>query len=277
MRLRPTWRSPTSRWARAFSAFALGYAAAQVPSGWIADRYGPRVMLTAIVTLWSALTAATGLSRTLGVLLGVRFLFGIAEAGAFPGAARAFKNWLPTGGHGRANGVIFAGTRLGAAFAFPLMAWLLDHWSWRISFALLAIPGLAWAAGWALWFRDHPSTPLPSAPGDPPQTTASLGALLRSGPVMLAMFQYFSVNFTTFLTLSWMLPYLKQQYQLSASEAAWYATLPLVCGAGGQWATGTLWTGCIIPSIARGRGRCRRWRAFSYRRRDWLRWPRRPP
>jgi ACS family glucarate transporter-like MFS transporter len=225
----------------AFSAFALGYAAAQVPSGWLADRYGPRLVLAAIVTLWSALTAMTGLARSLGVLLAIRFLFGAAEAGAFPGAARAFKNWLPRGEHGRANGFIFAGTRLGAALAFPLMAWLLERWSWRTSFYLLAVPGLAWAAAWTAWFRNHPAQP------PEPQTSAaahaaerSLGSLLGSGPVLLAMFQYFSVNFTTFLTLSWMLPYLKQQYNLGAGEAAWYATLPLLFGAGGQYATGAL-------------------------------------
>ena len=38
-----------------FSAFALGYAAAQVPSGWFADRFGPR---RALATVVSASTSA---------------------------------------------------------------------------------------------------------------------------------------------------------------------------------------------------------------------------
>jgi ACS family glucarate transporter-like MFS transporter len=225
----------------AFSAFALGYAAAQVPSGWLADRYGPRGVLAAIVALWSALTAFTGFARSLGVMLAARFLFGAAEAGAFPGAARAFKNWLPQSEHGRANGVIFAGARLGAALAFPLMAWLLESWTWRVSFYVLAAPGLLWAVSWMLWFRDHPAQPpFAEASNQTRPSEAPLGVLLRSRGVLLAMFQYFAVNFTTFLTLSWMLPYLKQQYRLTAPEAAWYAMLPLIFGAGGQWATGTM-------------------------------------
>ncbi len=222
-----------------FSSFALGYAMAQIPSGWLADRFGPRLLLTLVVVLWSALTGITGLVTTLAVLLVVRFLFGIAEAGAFPGAARAFYNWLPSKEHGRANGIIFAGSRLGAAAAFPLMAWMLDRWNWRIAFYLLAIPGLIWGLGWFLWFRDQPARPLPCA-----EKTAAppleLGKAIRAPFMLYTMLQYFAANFTTFLTLSWMLPYLKAEYNLTASVAAYYATLPLLFGATAQWATGTI-------------------------------------
>ena len=67
-----------------FSAFALGYAAAQIPSGWVADRIGPRRALAGVVVLWSLFTALTGAMWGLTPLLAVRFLFGVAEAGAFP-------------------------------------------------------------------------------------------------------------------------------------------------------------------------------------------------
>jgi MFS family permease len=39
-----------------FGAFALGYALAQVPSGWFADRFGPRLALSTVVTIWSLFT-----------------------------------------------------------------------------------------------------------------------------------------------------------------------------------------------------------------------------
>jgi ACS family glucarate transporter-like MFS transporter len=222
-----------------FSAFALGYAIAQVPAGWLADRYGPRLALALVVAVWSAFTGFTGLVHSLGPLLAVRFLFGIAEAGAFPGAARAFYNWLPTGERGRANGIIFAGARLGAALAFPVMAWLLVEWNWRVAFYLLAIPGLAWALGWALWFRNLPRKPLPPEPGvAAPQLP--LGTVLRMKGILLAMVQYFCSNFTSFMALSWMNPYLRETYRLTAAEAATYSMAPFVCGAFAQWATGTL-------------------------------------
>ncbi len=96
-----------------FGAFTVGYTLMMVPSGWLADRFGPRKMLASIVLLWSVLTAATGLVRGAAILLLVRFLFGLAEAGAFPGAARAISNWLPTQERGLALGLLNTGSRLG--------------------------------------------------------------------------------------------------------------------------------------------------------------------
>src|SRR4051794_26088292 len=96
-----------------FSAFALGYAIGQIPAGWGADRFGPRILLTVVVLFWSLLTGFTGLVQSFTMLLLVRFVFGLAEAGAYPGTARAFYNWLPSSEHGRANGVVFAASRVG--------------------------------------------------------------------------------------------------------------------------------------------------------------------
>jgi ACS family glucarate transporter-like MFS transporter len=101
-----------------FGAFALGYALAQIPSGWLADRFGPRSVLALVVIAWSALTAVTGLAWNFSSLVAIRFLFGVGEAGAFPGSARAIRNWLPAGERGRANGALFSGSRVGAALSF---------------------------------------------------------------------------------------------------------------------------------------------------------------
>ena len=225
-----------------FGAFALGYAVAQVPAGRFADRFGPRLALALAVSAWSIFTALTGAARSQNFLLLVRFLFGITEAAAFPSSARAFFNWLPVRERGRANGVIFSGSRLGAALAFPALAWLLSLGSWRTAFAILGLVGLAWVAVWLAWFQDHPAEP-PDDAGDASQTLAdglSFGAVLRSGGMALAMGQYFASNFTFFICLSWMHPYLMQQYNLSQNEAAGFAMVPLLAGATAQWTAGFL-------------------------------------
>jgi MFS transporter, ACS family, glucarate transporter len=222
-----------------FSAFALGYAAAQIPAGWFADRIGPRRALAIVVVLWSALTALTGAMNRLGPLLTVRFLFGIAEAGAYPGSARVFYNWLPAAKRGIANGILFSGGLLGAAFAFPIYAWLLEKYNWRGAFYLLGLPGLVWAAAWMIWFRDHPREPIVHDPvaAEPDRP---VGAMLRSRAMLLAMFQYFAGNFTFYIGISWMHPYLLERYGLTQSEAARYAMVPLVCGAAANWLSGLL-------------------------------------
>ncbi len=216
-----------------FSAFALGYALAQIPTGRLADRFGPRAALTGVVLAWSALTALTGAAWSLASMVVIRFLFGVGEAGAFPGSARAIVNWLPAGERGRANGVLFSGSRLGAALSFPLLTWMLGRWSWRPSFFILGGLGTAWAVVWFLWFRDRPAGVAVAAVEEGPKVP-----LFRHKGIGLAMAQYFATNFTTFLVLSWMLPYLKKQYQLSDSRAAVYSMVPLVMAASAQWLTG---------------------------------------
>ena len=220
-----------------FSAFALGYAMAQIPAGWFADQLGPRASLAIVVGGWSALTTLTGAAKGLGSLVTIRFLFGSCEAGAFPGSARAICDWLSPGERGRANGVLFSGSRLGGAVSFPLLAWMLARWQWRASFVILGGMGLAWAVFWLLWFRNHPSRRLPSEPVLS-QSEIALAEIFRSKPMLLAMAQYFASNFTFFICLSWMLPYLKRQYHLEDSQAAVYAMAPLLAGATSLWLAG---------------------------------------
>ena len=222
-----------------FSAFALGYAAAQMPSGWLADRLGPRRALAIVVVLWSLLTALTGAMSRFSPLLAVRFLFGVAEAGAFPGSARVFYNWLPAAERGIANGILFSGALLGGAVAFPLYSWLLDNYSWRGAFYILGVPGLVWGVCWLIWFRDYPEETIVH------ETTVagraqSVGAVLRSRVMLLAMLQYFAGNFTFYICISWMHPHLISHYGLSQREAAGYAMVPLLCGAGSNWVAGLL-------------------------------------
>lgn len=232
-----------------FSAFALGYAAAQVPSGWLADRIGPRRALALVVVLWSLLTSLTGAMARLGPLLVVRFLFGVAEAGAFPGSARVFYSWLPAAERGIANGILFSGALVGGAVAFPLCAWLLADYGWRGAFYILGAPGIIWAGAWLLWFRDEPRQRIvhestTAAPGQ------GLGTVLRSPGMLLAMAQYFAGNFTFYICISWMHPYLLERYSLSQQQAAGYAMVPLLCGASSNWVAGLL-----VDSLYRSRFR----------------------
>ena len=87
------------------SAFALGYALFQVPGGLMADRFGPRRILAAIIMLWSLFTALTGAAKAYFQILLVRFFFGAGEAGAFPGISRAIYSWIPMRERGIVQGI----------------------------------------------------------------------------------------------------------------------------------------------------------------------------
>jgi len=233
-----------------FGAFALGYALFQVPAGLAADRFGPRAYMTMIVLLWSLFTGLTGAVSGLALLIAIRFLFGCAESGIYPTCSRATYNWVPVRERGVAQGSLFLGSRLGAAFGLSVVSFMIVRFGWRESFGLLAGCGIALAVIWYVWFRNHPEedTRVSAAEieyihGDPPTAIiggarVGLGRLLLGGNARLLMVQYFASNFTFFLAFSWLLPYLRDQYHLSASEAGNYASIPLYFGALANWLSG---------------------------------------
>src|SRR5205085_5348145 len=108
-----------------FSSFVLGYALFKAPGGRLADRFGPRWILTFGVLWWGIFTALTGLvpvvTGALGIMIVVRFALGTGEAVVYPASNRLVAKWIPTGDRGIANGWIFAGVGFGAGITSPLI------------------------------------------------------------------------------------------------------------------------------------------------------------
>ena len=116
------------------AAFRWSYALFQVPGGLLGDKIGPRKALTMIVTWWSIFTSLTATAWNASVMIAVRFLFGIGEAGAFPIATRSLSRWMLVTERGFAQGVTHAGSRLGSALTPPIVAWLILQFGWRVPF-----------------------------------------------------------------------------------------------------------------------------------------------
>jgi len=234
--------------------FAVGYALFQVPSGWIADRFGPRKALTIVVSVWSVFTALTGAARNALQMLVLRFMFGVGEAGAFPGATQAFFRWLPVKERGLAHGINFSGSRLGAAFSLFLMPWLISVIGWRWTFAVNGIIGIIWATVWLLWFRDNPkdNKKINKAELDYIEqgrvsdftTTirASFAEIFTSLNMSLAMLQYFASNVTFFISLTWLPSYIRNQWP-DDPNAIYYSAVPLIFAAFANWIAGSMVTG----------------------------------
>ena len=108
-----------------FSAFFFSYALAQVPSGWLSDRFGARIMLTLYILVWSLFTFLTGVVFGLVLLLVMRVACGLGQAGAYPTSASIISKWIPFSGRGGASSIVALGGRLGGAIAPPLTALLI--------------------------------------------------------------------------------------------------------------------------------------------------------
>jgi ACS family glucarate transporter-like MFS transporter len=226
-----------------FGAFSLGYAAVMVPSGYLADRYGPRRFLTWSVVALSVFTACTGLFSGVAALVSVRFLFGAAEAGTFPAANRALRTWVPMRHRGLALGLLNTGSRMGAAVGLSGAAFTAIAVGWRAALMLFGAAGVLWAAFWYATYQDNPpgqAAPAPSRSVAGPQLSppAKWSAFLSSSNFYLVILQYFACNFTIFLCFSWLLPYMKTRFGLTAARAGVYASLPFYCGAAAAYTGG---------------------------------------
>jgi ACS family D-galactonate transporter-like MFS transporter len=83
------------RWASCFPRFSWTYAAAQIPGGIAADRFGVRLTYFFSVTIWSAFTLLQGFTTNLWTLIACRMGLGVAEAPAFPSNSRVLGTWFP--------------------------------------------------------------------------------------------------------------------------------------------------------------------------------------
>ena len=139
-----------------FSAFGWAYAMFQVPGGWLGDRFGARNILTVIVGYWSAMTAATAVASGATSFMVLRFLFGMGEAGAFPGATRAMQLWYPRHERGFVQGVTHSASRLGAAIAPPIVVLIMTTLRWRPVFYICGAVGILWSVLWYFAYRNLP-------------------------------------------------------------------------------------------------------------------------
>ena len=159
------------QWGWVTSVFFLSYSAFEIPSGALADRIGPRRVLTRIVLWWSAFTSLTGLVSSYAMLLVVRFCFGMGEAGAYPSASAVMARWVPARNRARAWGVVWMTAQIGAASTPLLVIPIQVRYGWQASFYVFGVLGVLWSAIWYTWFRDSPS----EKPGVSPQELIEIG------------------------------------------------------------------------------------------------------
>jgi ACS family glucarate transporter-like MFS transporter len=107
------------------SCFFAAYALAQVPSGWLSDRWGSRIVLALYIFLWSLFTILIGWSASWIMLVAMQLGLGLSQAGAYPTSASMLSRWMPISTRGTASSFVAFGGRAGGAIAPILTAWLI--------------------------------------------------------------------------------------------------------------------------------------------------------
>jgi ACS family glucarate transporter-like MFS transporter len=240
-----------------FSAFGWSYVIAQVPGGWLLDRFGSRWVYAISILVWSLVTMMQGWVGLLGagtavvMLFALRLLVGFAEAPSFPANARIVAAWFPGNERGTASAFFNSGQYFSTVMFAPLMGWIAHDLGWRYVFFVMGGLGLLMGAIWVKTMygpKDHPS--VSEAEFDyikeggalvdldaPKQAHAAGGPKwdhlrqLLSNRMMLGVYigQY-CINTLTYFFLTWFPIYLVKQRGLSILHAGFVATLPALCG-----------------------------------------------
>lgn len=203
------------QWGWILSAFILSYGLMQIPMGALGDKRGHRSTLALIVLWWSAFTAFTGMAGGFVSLILIRFMFGIGEAGSSPCSTGVVSRWFPKKEVGKAQGFIWAASRMGGALTPFVVLPVLVHFGWRAAFYILGGVGVIWAIVWYAFYRNRPEqmrhisqAEIDEAPVSRMQTgSAQLSipwkTLLSSKQFWLVLSMYFFYAFGSWFFFSW--------------------------------------------------------------------------
>jgi len=263
----------TVQWGWILGMFTIAYAAFEIPTGWLGDKFGGKKILIRVVLWWSLFTILTGFANGFMMLLLVRFLFGMGEAGAYPNTSIVLAKYFPVLERGRAQATIWGASRLGAALTPFIVLPIQQKYSWNMSFYILGVVGIVWTLFWIFWHKEDPkdckdmskkelkfiidNRDLPIQ-GEAPKTSYWSGFKSKNLWYLLAM--YFCYAIGAYFFQSWFHTYLEKGRLIPKNELIWASSVPYLlaaigCFTGGwisdkaclRW--GKKWGRRIVPMV----------------------------
>jgi ACS family glucarate transporter-like MFS transporter len=241
-----------------FSAFAWSYVLAQLPGGWLLDRFGSKITYFFSIFLWSIFTMLMG---TVGFLSGaaavttlfcLRLAVGAAEAPSFPGNSRLASSWFPTAERGTAAAIFNSAQYFATVLFGPLMGWLVHTYGWQSVFYVMGGLGIVMSFIWLKMVygpKDHPRinaaelayieaggalVDLESKNKAVATTKLDTGSAIRqllSNRMLLGVYTgQYCINTLTYFFLTWFPVYLVTERHMTILKAGFVAALPAVAG-----------------------------------------------
>jgi MFS family permease len=218
------------------SAFFWTYAACQLLSGWLIDRYNVLLVFAAGFALWSTATALTGLSRGFAALFVLRLVLGVGESVAYPSYSKIIASGFPERQRGAANALIDVGCKLGPATGMIVGGLILVRFGWRMVFLSIGIASLAWLIP---WFIAAPKIGSVSQMRVPYHGPGFLD-ILRKRDAWGTLLGLFCSNYAWYFMLTWLPQYLLMERHYSTRMMALTGWLPFCATAAGATVGGCL-------------------------------------
>ena len=240
-----------------FSAFGWSYVIAQLPGGWLLDRFGSRKIYAISLFAWSFITFITGFTGFLAgftavvVLFILRFLLGIAEAPSFPANSRITVAWFPTKETGTAAAIFNSAQYFATVLFAPMLGYIVHTHGWKYSFIFMGVVGFVFLI-FMLRYIDSPKksryinkaeldyitdggaiVDLDAAGKNKKENTPKwpmISQLLKSRMLIGVYIAQYCINAITFFFITWFPVYLVQDRGMTILKAGFIAVLPAIFG-----------------------------------------------
>ncbi len=255
-----------------FSAFGWTYAFLQIPGGVMTDRFGPRILYSISLILWSLASLLQGFAKGFASLLGLRIAVGAFEAPAYPMNNRIVTSWFPDSERASAIAVYTSGQFIGLAFLTPVLI-ALENWvGWKGLFYCTGSIGLIWGIIWWFIYRDplqHPRINQAEL-----NHIEAGGGLIRENKRSQTKFKWknlrivlskrklwgiyigqFGVNSTLWFFLTWFPTYLVKYRGLNFLESGMLSSVPFLAAFAGILFSGFLSDHLIKKGVSAGLAR----------------------
>jgi MFS family permease len=222
------------------SAYNWTYAALQLPSGLLLDKFGVRRVGRLSTILWAVASFGAAISTGIGGFLAARLLLGIGEAPTFPANSKAVGYWFPKQERSLATAIFDSMAKLSSAIGVPLLGILLLHFGWRWSFASTGFISTFYFILFYAFYRNPSEDKRLSEterqfiakggaqPED--QTRAAKGAplwyLIRQRRVSGLALGFFGYNYTFYLLLTWLPSYFLAVHHVDLLHSVVYTSVP---------------------------------------------------
>jgi len=239
--------------------FAIFYATLGMPIAMFADRSNRRNIITAAITMWSAMTVACGYAANFLQLALARIGVAVGEAGSTPPSHSIISDLFPVETRGTAMGIFALGVNLGLLIAYLGGGWLVDNVGWRMTFVAVGVPGLVIAA--FLYFttiepeRGATDAHRPTLGDDAPPFLTVWAYMWNTRSVRHLTIGAALAGFIGYGFVLWMPTFLIRSHGLSPTEVG--LALALLTGVVGG--LGTFSAGRLADVLAK---RDERWRAW---------------
>jgi predicted MFS family arabinose efflux permease len=224
-------------------AFALFYTGLGIPVAMLADRFSRTWIMTGALTIWSAMTAASGLATNFWQLFAARLGVGVGEAGGVAPAYSLISDFFPPNQRARALSVYSFGIPIGSAIGIVFGGIIASLINWRYAFFIVGLAGIAIAPIFRMTIKEPPRGQYDRERRDktPPGLKAILGALAHKPSFWLLSLGASCSSMMGYGVFFWLPSFFVRSYGLTLLNASlFYGAVLLIGGLAGIWAGGWL-------------------------------------